>query len=138
MCSTSRNRMALTLELAEKLIAKAKAKSKEMDVIMSIAVVDDGGHLVAFERMDGGRWHTPMLAIGKAYTSAGFRTTTDELQKRFKDRQGFVTSFVGQGKFVFIEGGVPILENDKVIGAIGVSGGTGQQDKECADAVVNT
>ena len=130
--------MPLTLELAEKLIAKAKAKSKEMGVIMSIAVVDDGGHLVAFERMDGGRWHTPLLAIGKAYTSAGFRTTTDELQKRFKDRQGFVTSFVGQGKFVFIEGGAPILDNGNVIGALGVSGGTGQQDKECAEAVMKT
>jgi glc operon protein GlcG len=115
----------LTLERAIACIARGIAKARALDFRVAIAVVDDAGHLVACQRMDGALWITPEIARAKANAAAAFRTTTLDMEERFsKGRQLFASNVatLGDYQLVFGKGGVPIVDNGQVVGAVGVSG----------------
>ncbi len=117
--------MALTLTTAHECIARGFAKARTLGFKVAIAVVDEAGHLVACERMDGALWVTPEVARAKANASAAFRATTQDLEERFsKGRQIFADNVAALGdyRFVFGRGAVPLLEDGRIVGAVGVSG----------------
>jgi uncharacterized protein GlcG (DUF336 family) len=115
----------LTLERVERCLQRGKAKAKELGVEAAIVVVDSAGHLAGALRMDHALWVTPEIAQAKAVTATAFRATTSELEERWKARPLFAQSVIGlgPGRFVVGKGAVPIIEDSKVIGAVGVSGG---------------
>jgi len=123
----------LTLKKSKELIDKAIKRAEYLKVEMSFAVVDNGGNTIVSERMDGALFPTLKIAEGKAFTSAAWRKPSREIIKRFKDNLGFAMSVHGmyQGRFTLGNGAVPIIKNGKLLGAMGASGGTGEQDEEC-------
>jgi glc operon protein GlcG len=117
--------MGLTLNTARECIERGFAKAQALGFKVAIAVVDEAGHLVACERMDGALWVTPEIARAKANAAAAFRATTLDLEERFgKGRQIFADNVatLGDYHFVFGRGAVPLVENDQTVGAVGVSG----------------
>jgi uncharacterized protein GlcG (DUF336 family) len=114
----------VTLASAIDCIDKGVAKAKELGFLVALAVVDDAGHLVACHRMDGALWVTPEIARAKANAAAAFRATTLDLEQRFGARQLFAgnVAALGSYQFVFGKGGVPLLVDGTLLGAVGVSG----------------
>jgi len=129
--------MALTLKKALDCIDKGIAKARELGFSVAIAVVDEAGHLVACHRMDEAFWVTPEIARAKANASAAFRATTQELEERFTKRPLFAGNVAGLNdyQFVFGKGAVPIVEDGRIVGAVGVSGAVpAENDHTIADA----
>lgn len=127
----------LSLEQARACIARGLAQARELGFQVAIAVVDEGGHLVACDRMDGALWVTPEIARAKANAAAGFRASTQDLEERFTRRMLFADNVatLGDYAFVFGRGGVPVVEEGRVIGAVGVSGAVpADNDHAIADA----
>jgi glc operon protein GlcG len=127
----------LSLEQARACIARGLARARELGFLVAIAVVDEGGHLLACDRMDGALWVTPEIARGKANAAAGFRASTQELEERFTKRMLFADNVatLGDYAFVFGRGGVPVVEDGRVVGAVGVSGAVpADNDHAIADA----
>jgi glc operon protein GlcG len=124
-------KQVLTLDAAKKIVAAAEAEAIKRGATVVIAVVDDGGHLILLERLDDTQVASVEVAIGKARTAAIFRRPS----KVFEDqiRNGRVASLALPGATP-LQGGVPITVDGKVIGAIGVSGNTPQEDEEIAIA----
>jgi uncharacterized protein GlcG (DUF336 family) len=114
----------VTLESAIDCIDKGVAKAKELGFLVALAVVDEAGHLVACHRMDGALWVTPEIARAKANAAAAFRASTHDLETRFSARQLFASNVAALGsyQFVFGKGGVPLLADGRLLGAVGVSG----------------
>ena len=128
---------ALSLEQARTCIARGVKRAQELGFRVAIAVVDDGGHLVACERMDGALWVTPEIARAKANAAAGFHATTLDLEERFSKRMLFADNVATLGDFAFVfgRGGVPVVDGDRIIGAVGVSGAVpADNDHAIADA----
>lgn len=128
--------MALTLKKAVECIEKGIAKARQLGFNVTIAVVDDAGHLVASHRMDGALWVTPEIARAKANAAVAFRATTQELEERFTKRPLFAGNVAAlpEYQFVFGKGGVPILEDGGIVGGIGVSGAVpAENDHTIAD-----
>jgi uncharacterized protein GlcG (DUF336 family) len=128
---------ALGLEQARACIARGIARAHELGFLVAIAVVDEGGHLVACDRMDGALWVTPEIARAKANAAAGFRASTLDLEERFTKRMLFADNVatLGDYAFVFGRGGVPLVEDGRVVGAVGVSGAVpADNDHTIADA----
>jgi len=119
----------LTLEAAKKIATAAEAEAKKRGATVVIAIVDDGGHLLLLERLDDTQVASVEVGIGKARTAAIFRRPS----KVFEDqvREGRVAALALPGATP-LQGGVPILFEGKVIGAIGVSGNTPQEDEDIA------
>ncbi|HEY2251679.1 MAG TPA: heme-binding protein [Planctomycetaceae bacterium] len=135
----TRGRVQLNLAGAEMIIAAAKMKGAAIGANMNIAVVDDGGHLLAFARMDGARPASGYTALTKAVTGATFRQETGP--RPVTGEPDILLSLSLQnaalasgGKLTTLKGGVPIVVDGQVIGAVGVGGGTGEQDAEVAKA----
>jgi uncharacterized protein GlcG (DUF336 family) len=127
--------MRLDLELAERMARTACEAAAESDCLVSAAVVDAGGHLVAFRRMDGAEFAGATIAVDKAFTSAGNRIATLELRDQVApggDLAGYYAA--AGGRFIAFGGGVPLWYDGLVAGAVGVSGATGQQDHAFASA----
>ncbi len=125
----------LSLDDARVLIAGARAKAEEIGVPMCIAVTDESGQLIAFERMDGGKITSSIIAQDKAYTAAGAKRTTEsygEASQPGKPAYG-INSAIG-GRLLVVGGGIPVIVDGAVVGAVGVSSGTPAQDSECAQA----
>jgi uncharacterized protein GlcG (DUF336 family) len=125
----------MTLERARKAISAAERKAAEIGQPMNIAVVDEGGNLVAFARMDGAWLGSIDIAMNKAFTSRAFDIATKdlgELSQPGKDFYGIHVS--NHGRIMIFAGGVPLKEGNRVVGAIGVSGGSGKQDQSVAEA----
>ena len=117
--------MALTLAGALECIDRGVARARELGFLVALAVVDEAGHLVACQRMDGALWVTPEIARAKANAAAGFRASTHDLEARFSGpRQLFAGNVAGLDsyQFVFGRGAVPIVEAGQIVGAVGVSG----------------
>ena len=128
---------ALSLEQARACITRGIARARELGFEVAIAVVDDGGHLIACDRMDGALWVTPEIARAKANAAAGFRASTLDLEERFTRRMLFADNVatLGEYAFVFGKGGVPVVEAGRVTGAVGVSGAVpADNDHVIADA----
>jgi uncharacterized protein GlcG (DUF336 family) len=129
----------LTLERIEKCLQQGKAKAIELGVEAAIVVVDDAGHLAGALRMDNALWVTPEIAQAKAATASAFRISTSELEERWKARPLFAASIIGlgPGRFLVGKGSMPIVEEGRVIGAVGVSGGIpADLDQQIAEAAV--
>lgn len=128
----------LSVEDARTLIAGARAKAEDIGVAMCIAVTDESGQLIAFERMDGGKITSTIIAQDKAYTAAGAKRTTQsygEASQPGKPAYG-IHSAIG-GRLLVVAGGIPVMIDGEVVGAVGVSSGTPAQDAECAQAGID-
>jgi glc operon protein GlcG len=126
-----RDKKALTLEGAKKVAAAAAAEANKRGVGVVIAVVDDGGHLLMLERLDNTQVASVDVGIGKARTAAIFRRPTKEFEEGIA--KGRTASLVIPGATP-LQGGIPIVYEGTVIGAIGVSGDTPAADEEIARA----
>jgi uncharacterized protein GlcG (DUF336 family) len=120
----------LNMATAKKVAAAAAAKAAEMKLNMCIAVVDTGGQLVYFERADVVQWGSIDVSIHKAKASVQYKRATLALENVVKTNVTYLTL----DGITAIEGGVPIIEGGKIIGAIGVSGGSSAQDGQVAGA----
>jgi uncharacterized protein GlcG (DUF336 family) len=122
---------SIGVEAARKAATAAIAEAKKNGWNVAAAVVDTGGHLVYFERVDGTQSGSTHVSVEKARTSAAFKRPT----KAFEDViASGKTAYLGLPGVVPLEGGVPFVVEGKIVGAIGVSGGTSQQDGVCAQA----
>ena len=127
----------LTLERAYQVIMAAREKAQEIDVKMNIAVVDEGNNLLAFVRMPGAWLGSIDIAQSKAFTARAFDMPTKTLGAASQPGEPlFGIHASNHGKIIIFAGGIPFEENGKVVGAIGVSGGTVEQDQEVAEAGV--
>jgi uncharacterized protein GlcG (DUF336 family) len=128
----------LDLVDAGALLDGARAKAAEIGVPMCIAITDEGGNLVAFERMDGGKVTSITIAIDKAFTAAGAKKATHEygeVSQPGKPVYG-IASAIG-GRLMVVGGGLPVVVDGDVVGGIGVSSGTPAQDREVAQAGID-
>lgn len=134
MLTTSR----LDIEDARKIVAAATRKAQEIGVPMCIAVSDDSGNLVAFERLDGGKVTSITIAIDKAYTAAAAKKATHEYGAASQPGAPAygINSAIG-GRLIVVGGGLPIMVGGAVVGSIGVSSGTPAQDLMVAQAGVD-
>lgn len=123
------------LDAAKHLLALAEAEARKHDWKMNIAVVDPHGDLVAFERMDGAQYASVEVSQNKARTSARFRRETRVFYNQFESGHAYVAT-LDRG-LVASPGGFPLVEDGKVIGAIGCSGGTGDQDAVACKAAAS-
>jgi uncharacterized protein GlcG (DUF336 family) len=123
----------ITLEAAKKALAAAEAEAKKNGWGMVIAIVDSGSRLVAFSRMDNAQLGSIDIAMGKAVTANNLRRPTKALQDLVAQGGGNLRLLAAPG-VTPLEGGVPIVADGKIIGAIGVSGATSEQDAQCAMA----
>jgi uncharacterized protein GlcG (DUF336 family) len=125
------DKKVLTLDAAKKIAVAAEAEARKNNWNVVIAVVDDGGHLVYLQRIDGTQTGSIDVAIGKARTSAAFKRPTKVFDELAKTRPS-ITSISPNA--VLLEGGVPVVVGGQVVGAVGVSGVTSQQDAQIAEA----
>jgi uncharacterized protein GlcG (DUF336 family) len=122
---------------ARKIIAAAQKKAEEIGQPMNVAVVDEGGNLLAFERMANAWLGSIDISIKKAWTARAFDIATRDLAKNSQSGDQFFGIHVSNDCRVMIfAGGIPIKKDGKVVGAIGVSGGAGDQDQAVAEAGV--
>jgi len=130
--------MKLTLDKANVIADKTLAKARDAKYRpMCVAVLDDGGHLKVLKREDNASILRPQIAIGKAWGAVGMGESSRSLSERLKERPAFLgaLSTMSQGKVVPVAGGVLIMDGDDgndIIGAVGVSGGTAEEDEACA------
>ena len=125
----------ITLKDARKIIAAAEGKAAEIGQPMNIAVADAGGNLIAHVRMDGAWLGSVDISIKKAYTSRAFDISTKDLAEHSQSGgQFFGIHASNDGRIMIFAGGIPLKRDGKVIGAIGVSGGSGEQDHAVAEA----
>ncbi len=125
----------LSIEDARVLIEGARAKAEEIGVPMCIAITDESGQLMAFERMDGGKITSTIIAQDKAYTAAGAKRTTESYGVASQPGSPAygINSAIG-GRLMVVGGGLPVIIDGEVVGAIGLSSGTPAQDTQCAQA----
>jgi uncharacterized protein GlcG (DUF336 family) len=128
----------LTLNDARIVLEAAEAKAREIAVDMDIAVVDDGGHLIAFVRMDNARVTSIDVAINKAFTAACARRATHEYAAvAGPGGPAFGIHASNQGRFMIVGGGLPIFIKGVIAGGVGCSSGTPEQDREVAQAGID-
>jgi glc operon protein GlcG len=128
----------ITLERAQALISAGIAEASSQGLNLAFAVVDASGHLVASARMDGAPWIAPEVAFGKAWTAAAYRAPSAAQGEKMQSLHAFSASISAatQGRYTPQIGGLPVLDGETVIGAIGASGGTGQQDEDVVRAAI--
>src|ERR1700749_757844 len=136
-------RPSLKLELGEArdMVAAAIRKAREIGVLETVCVVDEGGYPLALERMDGARVTGPQISWNKAFTAAGHKRATHLFNQLpngpalpGKEALGIKWSF--EGRFAIFVGGFPIVVDNEVIGGVGLSGGNGEQDTACGVAAL--
>jgi uncharacterized protein GlcG (DUF336 family) len=125
----------VTLADARRVIAAGEKKAAEIGQPMNIAVADAGGNLVAHVRMDGAWIGSIDISINKAFTSRAFDIATKDLAKLTQPGDDFFGIHVSNGgRIMIFAGGIPLKRDGKVVGAVGVSGGSGKQDHQVAEA----
>ncbi|MCA1453003.1 heme-binding protein [Bradyrhizobium sp. BRP22] len=130
--SMTRNSLKLTHQGALKALAGAIAKAEELGVPQNISVVDDGGNLLAFVRMDGAKLLSRETSLSKAVTAASHRQPTSRLNPADEIK----LAIAGGGRLTNLEGGLPIMIGGQCVGAVGVGSGTGAQDVAVARAAL--
>ena len=124
--------MSITLSQAEKVVDAAKAEAVRIGVEVSVVIVDPRGDFKAGFRMDGADWYTAEVCRGKAFISANFGMPSGELEKS-ASAPALQSIFAMQGgRVVYGQGAVPIKQGDQVIGGVGVSGASAQEDEDIA------
>jgi len=127
----------VTLEDARRIIAAAERRAEEIGQPMNIAVADAGGNIVAHVRMDGAWIGSIDISMKKAFTSRAFDISTKDLATHSQSGgQFFGIHASNNGKIMIFAGGIPLKRDGQVVGAVGVSGGSGDQDHEVAEAGV--
>ena len=125
----------VTLSDARRVIAAAEEKAADIGQPMNIAVVDAGGNLVSHVRMDGAWMGSIDISINKAWTSRAFDIATKDLSAVSQPGEDFYGIHVSnKGRVMIFAGGIPLRRDGKVVGAVGVSGGSGEQDQTVAEA----
>lgn len=128
-------RFEVDLALAQSMGAAARDAAASDDALVSVAVVDAGGNLLLFERMDGAEIAGPVLARDKAFTAVAHRVATHELTELVSPGAPLAGMYAqDSGRYVAFAGGVPLWDGDRVVGGIGVSGGSAEQDLRAAHA----
>ena len=127
--------LPITTELAKKLAAAALAEARANNWAMAAAVVDPGGILVYFEKIDDTQNASPRIAIDKARSAAMFKRPTKTFQDSV-ERGGVGLRVMMLRGASAVEGGVPIIVDGRIIGGLGVSGGTSEQDGQCCKAAL--
>ncbi|PZE19849.1 GlcG/HbpS family heme-binding protein [Paenibacillus xerothermodurans] len=132
--------LKLELEEARVMLEAARAAAEEVNALETICIVDDGGYVIAMERMNGARITGPEIAMAKAFTAGGHKRST-----HLFNQTGGPASTTGEafgihamlpGKFAIFVGGFPIVVNGEVVGGVGVSGGNGEQDTAVGTAAL--
>jgi uncharacterized protein GlcG (DUF336 family) len=127
--------LSVSLEEARRVIAGAEQKAKQINQPSNIAVVDAGANLVAFERMDGAWLGSIDIAQNKAFTARAFDIETTKLADLSQPKEQFFgIQNSNHGRVMIFAGGIPLKRDGVVVGAIGVSGGMGEQDQAVAEA----
>ena len=127
----------INLDQANKVIKAAIKRADKIGVAMDIAVVDAGNNLVAFARMDGAWLGSIDIAMNKAYTARSFNMSTKALAPLCQSGQPlFGIHASNQGRLIVFAGGIPIMDGDEVVGAIGVRGSSVEDDHDVAEAGV--
>jgi uncharacterized protein GlcG (DUF336 family) len=125
----------ITLDDARRVISAAEEKAREIGQPMNVAVVDAGGNLVSHIRMDGAWLGSIDISINKAFTARAFDVSTAELSENSQPGQQFFGIHVSNhGRVMIFAGGIPLRRDGSIVGAIGVSGGSGTQDDAVARA----
>ena len=120
---------AITLKMAKKILEQAEEKAEEIKVAAVIAIVDEGGNLIAQHRMDDSMLISISAAFSKAYTAIALKMSTEKLYDLVLPGKPFYgLESIESGKICVFCGGIPIVKNGRFIGAVGVSGGTTEQD----------
>jgi uncharacterized protein GlcG (DUF336 family) len=128
----------INLELAKKLIERAEKEANKINVPMVISIVDEGGNFIACHRMDDALLVSVDIAQNKAWTSAAMKMPTAKLaQAAGMGKELYGINTTNNGRVVVFGGGIPLRKNGKIIGAIGVSGGSVEEDIRVAQAAVN-
>jgi len=124
-----------TLEDAKRVIAAGEDAARAIGQPMNIAVVDAGGNLIAHERMDGAWLGSIDISINKAFTARAFDLPTEALAPNAQPNTQFYGIHASNhGRIMIFAGGMPLIHNGEVVGAVGVSGGDGKQDQSVAEA----
>lgn len=128
----------LDAEDARLIIEGARVRAEAIGVPMCIAITDEGGNLIAFERMDGGKVTSITIAIDKSYTASAAKKATHEYGASSQPGSPAygINSAIG-GRLMVVGGGLPVLVDGAVVGAIGVSSGTPAQDQDVAQAGID-
>jgi uncharacterized protein GlcG (DUF336 family) len=122
---------SITLDVAKKVAAAAETEAKKNGFMMAIVIVDTAGHLTYFERIDSTQTASIDIAIGKAVSANDFKRPTKAFEEQLA---GGRTAILALPHALPVEGGIPLMMDGKVVGAIGVSGGTSAQDGQVAAA----
>lgn len=131
----------LTLDEATSLCTAARAAAAELGVPMSFAVMDPAGHLVSLARMDGAPWISADVAQGKAWTAAAYGVPSDAQKQKMAPMPNFAQAITSMthGRFTPQTGAVPVYRDGTLLGALGASGGTGEEDEAvCSEAVIGS
>ncbi len=126
--------MSITLNQANRILRATLAKAAELDIKVTAAVVDNGGRLIALQRMDGAIWAAVYGSQGKAVASAAFGRKSGEMAARADQPTPRGIAIAEGGHMIMGQGAVPLYRNGILIGACGVGGGTSQEDEDCAAA----
>src|SRR5487761_76157 len=127
----------LSIEEAQILIDGAAIKARAIGVPMCIAVCDESGHLIRFDRMDGGKVSSISIAVDKAFTGAVARRGTHVYnQLCVPGNQTFGIHVTNEGHFSIVGGDLPVTVDGEIVGGIGLSSGTAEQDLVCAEAAI--
>ena len=125
---------SITLNQANRVLRATLKKAADLNIKVTAAVVDDGGRLVALQRMDGAIWGSVYGSQGKAVTSAGFARPSGVMQERANQPTPAGIAAASGGAMIMGQGAVPLFRNGVLVGACGVGGGTSQEDEDCAAA----
>ena len=129
----------MTLALAEQILDAARAQAQAEGWRMSLAVMDAAGNLVAMIRMDGARWMTAQVAQAKAFTAVTFRRSSAAVEELAEQRPDLFKSLVTliDRPLLLAGGGLPVIVNGELLGGVGASGGTEDQDIDCVEVGLN-
>ena len=129
----------LSIDDARTIVKGAQQKAEEIGVPMCTAVVDDSGNLIAFERLDGGKVTSISIAIDKAFTAAGARNPTRFYQENSQPgKPTWGIQGTNGGRFCIVPGGLPVVVDGTVVGGVGCSTGTADEDEEVAQAAIDS
>ncbi len=136
-----KSRLKLERKDARRMAAAALARAEEIGVAETVCIVDEGGHPLLLERMDGARITGPQIAWNKAFTAAGHQRSTHLFTRppggpALPGNEAFGIQWSFEGKFAAFVGGFPIVVDGEIVGGIGLSGGNGEQDTLCALAAL--
>jgi uncharacterized protein GlcG (DUF336 family) len=136
-----RQTFKLELNEARAMVAAAIRRSEEIGVVQTVCVVDEGGYPLALERMDRARVTGPQIAWNKAFTAAGHKRSTHLFNQQpngpaLPGNEAFGIQWSFEGRFAVFVGGFPIVVDEEVVGGVGLSGGTGEQDTACGLAAL--